>query len=242
IMGVGGLGGTLTEQLVRVGCQNIVICDKDIYDITNLNRQLCTENDIGSYKVDHLARYLKNIDSSISIQKFTSVSSDNIKKLLKNVKVVCLSLDDPIASILIARFCKKNEIPMVESWGIPYLWAWWFTKQSIDYESCYQMNTKHLDTDEIEHSELIGYKSFLPKLTQFPKLRDVYDRQEGYFEKMKNGEIPYRSFAPFVHLTASYLAVEIVFAGLLNVKDKILAPNILGYDYIRMKEFRFQMK
>ncbi|MBD3212413.1 MAG: hypothetical protein GF311_07380, partial [Candidatus Lokiarchaeota archaeon] len=47
IMGVGGLGGTLTEQLVRVGCQNIVICDKDIYDITNLNRQLCTENDIG---------------------------------------------------------------------------------------------------------------------------------------------------------------------------------------------------
>lgn len=242
IMGVGGIGGSLAEQLVRVGCQNIVICDNDRYDETNLNRQLCTEEDLGKYKVEHLKKHLQKIDPDTHIFQHDVINSATINIILDGVDIVCLSLDDPIASILIARKCREHNIPMVESWGIPYLWAWWFTQNSIGYESCYEMNTEDLTLRELEATSLKGYKELLPKLMQFPGFQAIYDRETGYFEKMKNGGIPYRSFAPFVHLTASYLTTEIIFAGLLKIKEKILAPNVVGYDYIRMKPLRFQIK
>jgi len=242
ILGVGGLGGPLTDQLARVGCQNLVICDNDQYDESNLNRQLCTQEDLGKLKIDHLKKHLLSIDPGIRIAKYKDITNHTIDKILKNVKVVCLSLDDPITSVIIARKCREHNIPMVESWGIPYLWAWWFTQNSIGYESCYEMNTEDLTLRELEATSLKGYKELLPKLTQFPGFQAIYDRETGYFEKMKNGEIPYRSFAPFVHLTASYLTTEIIFAGLLKIKEKILAPNVVGYDYIRMKPLRFQIK
>lgn len=242
IMGVGGIGGPLTDQLVRVGCQNIVICDNDRYDETNLNRQLCIREDLGKYKVEHIREHLLNIDSELSIDDYRHMSNKTIDIILNEVSIVCLSLDDPIASVLIARKCRKKNIPMVESWGIPYLWAWWFTQNSIEYESCYNMNTKALSDIELENANLESHRELLPKLIQFPGFREIYNRQDTYFEKMVKGEIPYRSFAPFVHLTASYLATEIIFAGILDVKEKILAPNVLGYDYIRMKPLKFQIK
>ncbi|TFF89927.1 MAG: hypothetical protein EU548_05615 [Promethearchaeota archaeon] len=207
ILGVGGLGGILTELLVRTGCQSLVICDKDVYEESNLNRQLCTKKDLGKFKVDHLKDHLIQIDPELTISKAKSVTSRNIDSLLEDVHLVCLTLDDPVASILIARKCREKGIPLLESWGIPYLWAWWFTSNSIDYETCYHMDTWFLNFQELEKSDLRSHVELFPKLIQFPEFKEIYDREKGYFEKMKSGEIPYRSFAPFVHLTASYLAV-----------------------------------
>ncbi|MBW1784772.1 MAG: ThiF family adenylyltransferase [Deltaproteobacteria bacterium] len=49
VLGIGGLGGSLAENLVRTGCQNLVICDQDIFDESNLNRQICTIERIFSF-------------------------------------------------------------------------------------------------------------------------------------------------------------------------------------------------
>ncbi|MEJ2251692.1 MAG: ThiF family adenylyltransferase [Candidatus Lokiarchaeota archaeon] len=227
IMGVGGLGGTLTDQLVRVGFQNISICDRDVYDETNLNRQLCTKENLGEYKVDHLKSYLSKIDPNVNITKYTSITSKNVDYILKDVKVVALSLDDPIASIIIARKCREKSIPMIESWGIPYLWAYWFTSESIDYESCYNLGTTSLSIEALEGMHLKSHIELFPRLIQFPRFQEIYDREKGYFDKMINGDIPYRSFAPFVHMTASYLAFEIIFAGVLHIKDRVKNFSIL---------------
>ncbi|TFF97460.1 MAG: ThiF family adenylyltransferase, partial [Promethearchaeota archaeon] len=239
IMGVGGLGGPLTDQLVRIGCQNIIICDHDKYDHSNLNRQLCTLNDLGKYKVDHLKDYILQIDPELNISEKKEVNSKNIDDLLKDVQVVVLSLDDPVASIIIARKCREKCIPMVESWGIPYLWAWWFTPESIDYESFYNMPTRSTSIEELERTTMNASAELFPKLTQFPGLKKIYDREKGMFEKLLSGQISFPSMAPFVHLTASYLATEIIFAGLLSVKEKVLAPKVVGYDYIRMRPINF---
>jgi hypothetical protein len=242
IMGVGGIGGVLAEQLVRIGFNNIIICDNDRYEISNLNRQICTKDDIGKFKVNHLKNYLEKIDSNVEILKFKEITSKNLYTIIKDVKILSLALDDPITSIIIARKCREMRIPMIESWGIPYLWAWWFTSNSIDYETCYGMKTNHLGIKDLEEVNLKSYGELLPNLMRFPGIHEIYNREAGYLEKMMRGEIPYRSFAPFVHLTASYLATEIIFAGLLDVKQKILAPNVVGYDYIRMRPIQFQIK
>ena len=51
VIGCGGLGGHLIEMMGRLGVGSIVAVDGDVFDETNLNRQLlCNENNIGSSK------------------------------------------------------------------------------------------------------------------------------------------------------------------------------------------------
>ena len=121
VLGVGGLGGPLAEQLVRLGCEHIVICDNDKFEESNLNRQICLREDIGKNKVDIVQRLLKNINPEASIEKYYDINEKNVSKVLKGVKIVALTLDDPIASIIISRECSNNNIPLIESWGLAYL-------------------------------------------------------------------------------------------------------------------------
>ena len=51
LVGLGGVGGSALETLVRSGIHNIIIVDFDYVDITNLNRQVITNsNNIGIKK------------------------------------------------------------------------------------------------------------------------------------------------------------------------------------------------
>lgn len=244
ILGQGGLGGSLTEQLARSGCENFVICDNDKFDESNLNRQLCVRTDIGKFKVDVIEKLLKAINPEIKVRKYYKVDEQNIISVIEGSSVVVLTLDDPVASILISRKCKEKKILMLEAWAIPYIWAWWFTSESIDYEICYGFGTKDMSISKISHSEsiLLDIKNqLLNKLTQFPGLKDRYDREKGVIEEILSGKHPFVSLAPIVRMVASYLAFEVIYSGILKIKKMILAPQIIGYDLFNLKiiEFKF---
>jgi hypothetical protein len=232
----------LSEQLVRVGCGHLVICDRDVFEPSNLNRQICMNKHMGDLKIDVVAEHLGKINPKVQVRKFNAVNLDTIDSLLNDVKIIALTLDDPIGSILIARECRKRNIPMVETWGIPYIWSFWFTQSSIDYETCYDLDTHDMTIEELFTSGMTSFGDLFPKLTQFPRIGEIYDRYPGMWEKMKRGEVPYRSFAPFIGISASYLCTEIIFAGLLGVKPMNLAPNVVGFDYLRMIPFHFEME
>jgi hypothetical protein len=242
VLGVGGLGGPLAENLVRSGCQNLVICDFDKFDETNLNRQICTLEDMGEYKVDVLEDYLKKIDPNLSVRKFIHITEENINDLLYGVKVVALTLDDPITSILIARVCRERRIPMIEAWAIPMLYSMWFTPESIDYESFYNLRTHHLSYTGLmaqkNEIEMKAYNSLIPKVLKMPHVREKYQRDPEAFEAMVRGDIGLRSFAPVVRITADFLSLEILFSGILEIKPMTLAPNLKGFDYIRMELYQ----
>ena len=91
VLGVGGLGGPLAENLVRSGCQDLVICDFDVFDESNLNRQICTTEDLGKRKIDVVEVFLQKIDSEISVRKFFKITQQNIDEVLKDVKVIALT-------------------------------------------------------------------------------------------------------------------------------------------------------
>lgn len=239
VLGAGGIGGPLAENLVRAGCQNLVICDFDKFDETNLNRQICTLEDMGKFKVDVLERYLLKIDKDISIKKYVKITEHNIYKVLQGVKVVALALDDPITSILIARKCRESNIPMIEAWAVPLLYSMWFTQESIDYESYYKLDTHNLDFSELlaqkEQIDLKAYNTLIPHVLDMPNVREKYQRDSEAFKAMVRGDIGLRSFAPVVRITADFLSLEILFSGILGIKPMTLAPNLKGFDYIRME-------
>ena len=239
VLGVGGLGGPLAENLVRAGCQDLVICDFDVFDESNLNRQICTTDDLGKRKIDVVEVFLQKIDPEIEVRKFFKITQQNIDEVLKDVKVIALTLDDPATSIFIAREARKKGIPMIESWGVPFLFTWWFTPDSVDYERCYGLETEKFDYLELSNLKkeinLATYQALLPKVFMMPGVREKYDREPGAFEEMMNGSIGARSFAPFVRITSDLLSVDVIFSGILGVKQKNLAPHLKGFDYINME-------
>lgn len=58
LVGAGGIGGEIATGLVRKGVGHLTVCDEDIVDATNLNRQQFHESDIGENKAYALAENL----------------------------------------------------------------------------------------------------------------------------------------------------------------------------------------
>lgn len=243
VLGVGGLGGPLAEQLVRAGCERLSMCDNGKFEISNLNRQICFEEDIGKFKIDVAEIRLKKINPDVEVIKSRGFDSSSASALLKDASLAVLTLDDPIVSIAIARECFIRKIPLLESWGIPFLWAWWFTAENLDYETCYGFKTKKLTVDEIINSPEIVFDikvKVLDKLRQFPEIQERYNREKGTIQGIASGKLPSVSFAPVVRMTASYLAYEAIFAGIIKAKTMVLAPAVIGYDYFNMKEINLE--
>ena len=86
IVGCGGVGGYALETLIRSGISNIDIIDYDKIDISNLNRQIITnQNNVGKLKVEG------DLDKALKIKDYTKVNifpiflnKDNINEILSN--------------------------------------------------------------------------------------------------------------------------------------------------------------
>lgn len=238
ILGTGGLGGSLAEQLIRSGCEHLVLVDNDKFEFSNLNRQLCTLDDIGKYKVDVLENLFKKINPNVQIKTFKQVNIKNISSILKDVRIAALTLDDPFVSILVSRECVSNKIPFIESFGLPVMWAWWFTPSSISYEEFYNFGTEEYSSEELKIKEdlkEIYYEAMMKKFVKIPRVIRHYAREEGVLEEIMAGERNFPIMAPIIRITASYMCYELIFTGLLHLKKMIHPPYLKGFDYFRMK-------
>lgn len=86
IVGIGGVGGYALETLVRSGINNIDIIDFDKIDITNLNRQIITNQlNINKLKVEEAKSRCLSINPNININTYTIfLDKDNINNILSN--------------------------------------------------------------------------------------------------------------------------------------------------------------
>ena len=68
LFGIGGVGGFTCEALARAGVGRIHIVDKDVVDITNINRQIIATHDtVGRPKVEVMEERLKSINPDIQV-------------------------------------------------------------------------------------------------------------------------------------------------------------------------------
>lgn len=62
VLGCGGLGGHVASLLARLGVGGLRLCDSDIFEESNLNRQyFCTESTLGQPKAVATARGLRDM-------------------------------------------------------------------------------------------------------------------------------------------------------------------------------------
>ena len=120
VVGVGGVGGAALEGLVRFGFKNIAIFDFDTVDITNLNRQIIsTQNVVGQKKTLVAANRAKSINPDINIETYdVFIEKDNLH-LIKEAKpdYVIDAIDSVKAKLDLIEFCHRENIPVISSMG-----------------------------------------------------------------------------------------------------------------------------
>ena len=115
IIGCGGLGGYIAEMLLRVGVLRLTLIDPDVFDETNLNRQLfSTEGGLGKPKVARAKKRLLSVDRNAQILDLREkLDETNAHKLLTGHDVVVDALDNLAARRIAAKACRELGLPFV---------------------------------------------------------------------------------------------------------------------------------
>lgn len=230
VFGMGGIGGTAFEVLVRCGIGNFSIIDKDVFEPTNMNRQIFAyPHTMGRMKIDVASEWASQINPDISVVKFDRVGEDNIADILKEADVVVLGIDQLKPCIIASRKAREMGIPLVEGWAIPYGNVRTFTTQTPTLEEAYGLPTQGRSVSSISDEEFkkLGTEVLLG-LTKIEGVGDFYS--EEVRKRVAEGHIT--SFAPMVWLTAVLMAFEAV-KVLLQWGNIAFGPNFTLYNPLR---------
>lgn len=117
VIGAGGLGCFVLNELVSAGIGNITVIEFDEVSLSNLNRQfIYRESDVGKSKNGLAVEYLNERNSSVSIHGVNErISSDNIDIILSDVDIVVDCVDNIETRMIVNDYCVKNDIPLVEA-------------------------------------------------------------------------------------------------------------------------------
>lgn len=118
LVGVGGVGGSCFEMLVRLGFLNITIVDFDKFEESNLNRQILSLKDnIGIEKVLVAKERALSINDKINISTFNFKLDENSINNLEDYDYIIDACDDVKAKILLIKYAIKNNIKIISSCG-----------------------------------------------------------------------------------------------------------------------------
>lgn len=117
VVGAGGLGGYVLEQLARLGIGRLKVIDNDVFEEHNLNRQLfATPNNLGRAKVEVAAERISEINPAVSLSPVKkSFCADNGFDLLQGADCVVDAVDNVTARLEMAKVCHQLNVPLVHA-------------------------------------------------------------------------------------------------------------------------------
>ncbi len=94
IAGVGALGCEVAKNLALSGVGRLVLVDRDVVELSNLNRQmLFNESDIGQKKAEVAAAKLKVMNPHVRVESYSSDLREVPEEVFDSVDVICSCLD-----------------------------------------------------------------------------------------------------------------------------------------------------
>ncbi len=115
VIGCGGLGGYLIEHLARIGFGAIRAVDGDVFEETNLNRQLLSEPSvIGRSKAEVAAARIRAINPEVVVEAIPFFLNEaNAAALISGCDAVLDALDSISARKTLVKACAETGIPYV---------------------------------------------------------------------------------------------------------------------------------
>lgn len=117
VVGLGGLGGGVTEILARSGVGTLNLVDGDTFEDNNLNRQfLSRQSLLATSKAEAAIQRVNEINSSIEVHHFHEfLSEESGSKLLDGSDVAVDCLDSAYTRQILEKLAKYLQIPMVSA-------------------------------------------------------------------------------------------------------------------------------
>ena len=115
VIGCGGIGGETIEMLARMGIGELVLVDKDAFDLSNLNRQtLASIKDLGLDKSTVAAEKVRLINPYVKTTFFSEhIDQTNIDKVIGDSDIVIDALDNVLTRVIVSRKAKEIGIPYI---------------------------------------------------------------------------------------------------------------------------------
>ncbi|CAI6082511.1 tRNA threonylcarbamoyladenosine dehydratase [Cohnella sp. JJ-181] len=120
VLGIGGVGGIAAEALARSGIGRIILIDKDVVDITNVNRQIhALTTTVGQLKAELMRDRIKLINpdcDAIALNMF--YTEETYEELFKYPLDYVIDASDTISyKIHLIKQCLERRIPIISSMG-----------------------------------------------------------------------------------------------------------------------------
>ncbi len=115
VVGCGGLGGHIIDQLARIGVGFLRVCDGDVFESTNLNRQLlsCVPL-LGVPKAKAAAEHVARVNPDVKVEAVEEfMTRQNANALVGDCDIVLDALDNIPSRRLLASACEECGIPYV---------------------------------------------------------------------------------------------------------------------------------
>jgi tRNA threonylcarbamoyladenosine dehydratase len=120
VLGIGGVGSFAAEALARSGVGRLVLVDKDVVDITNVNRQIIALlSTVGQPKADLMKERIKDInpDCEVIALKMFYTEETYEQFFSYGLDFVVDASDTIMYKIHLMKECLKRNIPIISSMG-----------------------------------------------------------------------------------------------------------------------------
>jgi len=115
VLGCGGLGGYILEELARLGVGHLVAVDPDVFEEHNLNRQLLSgPSQLGRSKVSAAAERIRQVNPAVVLTPVQEAfGPQNGSALLAGAQVAVDGLDNNAVRLDLAECCAALGVPLV---------------------------------------------------------------------------------------------------------------------------------
>jgi molybdopterin/thiamine biosynthesis adenylyltransferase len=161
VVGLGGLGGHIAEQLARLGIGKLILIDGDRIDESNLNRQLfAIEKNIGQYKTEAAKERLMSVNSNAKYICHNQLLNEiNADKILSEANIVLDAVDNVSTRFVLQKTCKDLNIPLVHG-SI----GGWFGQVSFIYPGDDTLSLIYPEKAMHGIEEKLGNPAFIPAI------------------------------------------------------------------------------
>jgi molybdopterin/thiamine biosynthesis adenylyltransferase len=116
IVGLGGTGSIMAQQLVHLGIRKFILIDPDVIETTNLNRIVnATRADLNANKAEVAARYVRAFDERVSVEVVASdVALDSVARRLIDADVIMCCTDSHGSRSVVQQVAYQHLIPCID--------------------------------------------------------------------------------------------------------------------------------
>ena len=115
VAGCGGLGGHIIDQLSRIGVGQLRVVDGDVFEPSNLNRQLLSSVPLlGISKAKAAQEHIARVNPETEVDAVEDfLTEENVRRLIAGCNVVLDALDNIPSRKILASACSEAGIPYV---------------------------------------------------------------------------------------------------------------------------------